>query len=98
MALSVLEMVLPIVLLLGLGTLCRQRRLLTPDGLAGVKSVVSGICLPVVLFNAFFTAHYSLSFCWALPCGPWPPPMAVFSPFCSPAPRAVCWAMPCTAC
>ena len=61
MALSVLEMVLPIVLLLGLGTLCRQRRLLTPDGLAGVKSVVSGICLPVVLFNAFFTAHYSLS-------------------------------------
>ena len=61
MALSVLEMVLPIVLLLGLGTLCRRKQLLTLDGLAGLKSIVGNICLPVVLFNAFFTARYSLS-------------------------------------
>jgi hypothetical protein len=61
MALSVLEMVFPIVLLLGLGTLCRRKQLLTLDGLAGLKSIVGNICLPVVLFNAFFTAHYSPS-------------------------------------
>lgn len=61
MALSVLEMVFPIVLLLGLGTLCRRKQLLTLDGLAGLKSIVGNICLPVVLFNAFFTARYSLS-------------------------------------
>lgn len=61
MALSVLEMVFPIVLLLGLGTLCRRKQLLTLDGLAGLKSIVGSICLPVVLFNAFFTARYSLS-------------------------------------
>ena len=61
MALSVLEMVFPIVLLLGLGTLCRRKQILTPDGLAGLKSIVGNVCLPVVLFNAFFTAHYSLS-------------------------------------
>lgn len=61
MVLSVLEMVFPIVLLLGLGTLCRRKQILTPDGLAGLKSIVGNVCLPVVLFNAFFTAHYSLS-------------------------------------
>ena len=61
MVLSVLQMVFPIVLLLGLGTLCRRKQILTPDGLAGLKSIVGNICLPVVLFNAFFTAHYSPS-------------------------------------
>ncbi len=59
MVLSVLQMVLPIVLLLALGTLCRSRQLIRPEGLAGIKAVVSDLCLPVVLFNAFFTAHYS---------------------------------------
>lgn len=54
-------MVLPIVLLLFLGALCRKKQIFTQDGLMGLKAVVSEICLPVVLFNAFFTAHYSLT-------------------------------------
>ena len=61
MILTVVQMVLPIVLLLGLGTVCRKKQLLRPEGLAGLKTVVGDLCLPVVLFNAFFTAHYSLS-------------------------------------
>ena len=61
MILPVVQMVLPIVLLLGLGTVCRKKQLLRPEGLAGLKTVVGELCLPVVLFNAFFTAHYSLS-------------------------------------
>ena len=61
MILPVVQMVLPIVLLLGLGTVCRKKQLLRPAGLAGLKTVVGDLCLPVVLFNAFFTAHYSLS-------------------------------------
>jgi len=52
-------MVLPIVLMLLLGMLCRKKGILSPEGLAGIRSVVGDICLPVVLFNAFFTAHYS---------------------------------------
>lgn len=59
MALQVIQMVLPIVILLGLGMLCRRKNLFDQKGLAGLKSVVGDICLPVVLFNAFFTAHYS---------------------------------------
>lgn len=59
MALQVIQMVLPIVIMLGLGMLCRRKNLFDQKGLAGLKSVVGDICLPVVLFNAFFTAHYS---------------------------------------
>lgn len=60
MFIQIAEMVLPIILLLLLGALCRSRQIFTPDGLRGLKAVVSDICLPVVLFNAFFTARYSL--------------------------------------
>lgn len=61
MALQVLQMVLPIVALLALGMVCRRRNIFDMKGLAGLKAVVGDICLPVVLFNAFFTAKYSLS-------------------------------------
>lgn len=61
MALQVFQMVLPIVVMLGLGTVCRRKNVFDMKGLAGLKAVVGDICLPVVLFNAFFTAHYSLS-------------------------------------
>lgn len=59
MVLQVVQMVLPIVVMLGLGLLCRRKNIFDMNGLAGLKSVVGDICLPVVLFNAFFTAHYS---------------------------------------
>lgn len=61
MALQVVQMVLPIVVLLLLGALCRAKGIFDQNGLAGLKAVVGDICLPVVLFNAFFTAKYSLT-------------------------------------
>ncbi len=59
MGLQVLQMVLPIVAMLALGFICRKKRIFDANGLAGIKAVVSDLCLPVVLFNAFFTARYS---------------------------------------
>ncbi len=59
MGLQVFQMVLPIIVMLALGFFCRKKNVFDARGLAGIKSVVSDICLPVVLFNAFFTAHYS---------------------------------------
>ena len=61
MVLQVVQMVLPIVVMLGLGLLCRRKNIFDMNGLAGLKSVVGDICLPVVLFNAFFTAKYSMA-------------------------------------
>lgn len=61
MVLQVTQMVLPIVVLLLLGAVCRAKGVFDQKGLAGLKAVVGDVCLPVVLFNAFFTAHYSLT-------------------------------------
>ncbi len=59
MALQILEMVFPVLLMFILGWMCRQRKIFSAEGLAGIKSLVSRVLLPVVLFNAFFTAEYS---------------------------------------
>ena len=59
MALSILEMVLPVILMFLLGWLCCKKQVFTAQGLQGIKSLVGSVLLPVVLFNAFFTAEYS---------------------------------------
>lgn len=50
--LSVLEMVLPVVIMILIGYFCRVSGILSKDGLGGIKSVISNITLPVVLFKA----------------------------------------------
>lgn len=59
MALSIVQMVLPVLLVIVLGYISRQKGWFDEKGLAGIKAVVGKITLPVVLFNAFFTADYS---------------------------------------
>lgn len=58
--LSVIEMVLPVIVMLFIGYFCRVSGILTKDGLNGIKSVISNITLPVVLFKAFYATSYSL--------------------------------------
>lgn len=58
--LSVLEMVLPVAAMLLIGYFCRVSGILAKDGLNGIKSVISDITLPVVLFKAFYATSYSL--------------------------------------
>lgn len=57
--LSVIQAALPVFLALGLGMLCRSKKLLTPEGVEGLKKVVLNITLPVVLLNAFATTVYT---------------------------------------
>lgn len=67
MALSILQMVLPVLLVILLGYVSKQRQWFDASGLRGLKAVVGKITLPVVLFNAFLTADYTgttaLTFC-----------------------------------
>ena len=56
---SVFEMVIPVIVMIFLGYLCRTKGFVTKEGLAGIKSVISNITLPVVLFQAFYTTDYS---------------------------------------
>lgn len=59
MFLSILQMVLPVIVTFVLGYVCCRRKIFGQEGLKGLKAFVSNITLPVVLFNAFFTAEYS---------------------------------------
>lgn len=58
--LSVLEMVLPVAVMIAIGVFCNRRKVITPQGVLGIKTLVSNLMLPVVLFNALATARYSL--------------------------------------
>lgn len=55
---QVANMVVPVLVMLGLGFLCHKNKFFDEKGLAGIKSVISRVCLPVVLFDAFFHAQY----------------------------------------
>lgn len=54
-----LETALPVFIVLGLGMLCRAKRILTREGVAQMKSVAVNIALPAVLLSSFATTEYS---------------------------------------
>ena len=56
---EVLQTVLPVVLMIGIGMLCRKRQLFSREGVNALKSVVVNITLPAVLLNAFATTKYT---------------------------------------
>ncbi len=61
MALTIGNLILPIALVLALGAVARRRGWIREAGVDALKNIVGKITLPVILFNAMFTASYSLS-------------------------------------
>jgi len=58
MVTQILSMVLPVLVMILLGRLCALKGILNDERHAGLKAIIGDILLPVVLFNAFFTAQY----------------------------------------
>lgn len=58
MVTQILSMVLPVLAMILLGRLCATKGILNDERHAGLKAIIGDILLPVVLFNAFFTAQY----------------------------------------
>ncbi|MDD6039549.1 MAG: hypothetical protein PUD20_12250 [bacterium] len=56
---QILHTVLPVVLMLAIGVVCRKKSLLSREGINALKSVVVNITLPAVMLNAFATMNYS---------------------------------------
>ena len=54
-----LQTVLPVLIMLGIGMLCRSRKLISREGVNALKSVVVNITLPAVLLSAFATTRYT---------------------------------------
>ncbi len=61
LALIIFNLILPIALTLGLGALSRRRGWISETGVAALKNIVGQITLPLILFNAMFTADYTAS-------------------------------------
>lgn len=61
MVLNVVNLILPIAISLFLGLFGRRRGWFSDDGVNAFKNIVSNAMLPLVLFNAMFTAEYSAS-------------------------------------
>lgn len=57
---KILEIILPVLVMLLLGILCRSLKLLNKSGIDNMKRLVTDIMLPVAIFNALATAHYSI--------------------------------------
>lgn len=55
---EILSKVLPVLVMIALGRLCETKQIINDEQHAGLKAIVGDILLPVVLFQAFFTADY----------------------------------------
>ena len=54
-----MEIVLPVLVMIVLGILCRKGKLLDQKGINNMKTLVTNIMLPVAIFHALATAQYS---------------------------------------
>lgn len=52
---------LPVFAAIGLGLVCRKAKLLSFEGLSGIKSIIFNIMLPTVLFNSLYKIEYNLT-------------------------------------
>ena len=57
---EVLQTVLPVLLMICIGMICRSRRIISREGINALKNVVVNITLPAVLVSAFATTHYTM--------------------------------------
>ena len=58
---SILKIVLPLIVSLGIGFFARKRGILSQEAIDGMKQFVMKFALPALLFGLFFTAEYSAS-------------------------------------
>ena len=55
-----LKTILPVMLVVCIGMLCRTKKLITREGIDTLKKVAVNICLPAVLFRAFANTSYGI--------------------------------------
>ena len=56
---DVVRTILPVVVMLAIGVICRRSGMISREGIGALKNVVVNITLPAVLLNAFATTSYT---------------------------------------
>ena len=59
--LEVVNSVLPVVVMLLIGSLCREKKLISENGVEGLQALVMNFCLPASLFCTFYKTSIGLS-------------------------------------
>lgn len=57
---DIIKTVLPVILILGIGMLCRKFKILSAEGISALKTTVVNITLPAVVLGAFARMEYTL--------------------------------------
>lgn len=61
MDLKILSSVLPIVIMIVIGMICKKKLLISGVGIKDIKNLITSIVLPVAVFHALATADYNMS-------------------------------------
>ena len=53
---SLLQVILPVIIMLIIGMICREKDLISLDGIEGLQALVMNFTLPISLFYTFYRA------------------------------------------
>lgn len=53
---SLLQVILPVIIMLIVGIICREKKLIRPEGIEGFQALVMNFTLPISLFYTFYRA------------------------------------------
>ena len=53
---SLLQVILPVIIMLIIGMICREKKLIHPEGIEGLQALVMNFKLPISLFYTFYRA------------------------------------------
>ena len=53
---SLLQVILPVIIMLIIGIICREKKLIRPEGIEGFQALVMNFTLPISLFCTFYRA------------------------------------------
>ena len=56
---NVLALVVPLLILLAIGFILRRRNMVSSKGIQDIKTIIINVCLPAVIFTAFYNAEYT---------------------------------------
>ncbi len=58
---SVSTLAVPLLVMLVIGVVLRRKKMITPQGISDIKTIIINVCLPAVIFTAFYNAEYNAS-------------------------------------
>ncbi len=56
---AVLVIVIPVIVMIGVGYILRKKQIVSPEGITGMKSLLMNVCIPATMFKTFYATKFS---------------------------------------